>query len=228
MLIAKRSGRRIGILDLTKGELSTRGTLETRAKETEEASKILGLDWRENFGFADGNIEITQENILRIVGVIRTLRPSILLTPHYQERHPDHEATSELAKRAVFYAGLAKIETIGSDGRPHTPFRPLLTLQFMQTFTFDPKIIIDVSEVFSDRVRAVTVYSSQFGRKANGEKIESRENETFLTQSGFFEWIEARARHYGMMIGAEYGEPFWAHEPLGVKDPFSLLTKKIA
>jgi hypothetical protein len=98
----------------------------------------------------------------------------------------------------------------------------------MQTYTFEPKIIVDVSDVFTERMKTVTAYGSQFGRSKDGEKILTKEDETFLTQSGFFEWIEARARHYGMMIGAEYGEPFWNHEPLGVKDPFSLLTRKIA
>jgi bacillithiol biosynthesis deacetylase BshB1 len=228
MLAAKKAGKKTGILDLTRGELSTRGTLELRAKETEAATKILQLDWRENMGLADGNIEINQENLMRLISHIRLLKPIIMLTPHKNERHPDHEAASELAHRAVFYAGLTKIETKDSDGKPQEPHRPLLLLHYMQTYTFDPKIIIDVSDVFAERMKAMAAYNSQFGRGESGRKLEGKDRETFLTQKGFYEWIEARARHYGMIIGAEFGEPFWSHETLGTKDVFSLVTKKIA
>ncbi len=228
MLMAKRAGKRTAILDLTLGELSTRGTLETRAKETEVASKILGLDERINLGLHDGNIEVSRENMLKIVRVIRQLRPTVLLTPHKYERHPDHEAASELAHRASFYAGLAKIETISDHGTPQVPHRPLLVMHFMQTYTFEPKLIVDISEVFEERMKAMHAYNSQFGRGESGSKIEGKEKETFLTQKGFYEWIEARARHYGMLIGAEFGEPFWTQEPVGTKDLFAMVTKKIA
>ena len=228
MLMAKQSGKRTSIVDLTLGELSTRGTLETRAKETEAATKILGLDARINLGMPDGNIEVSQENMLKVVKVIRQLRPTVLLAPYKFERHPDHEATSELAHQASFYAGLAKIETKNDDGTLQEPFRPLLVMHFMQTYTFEPKVIIDVSDVFAERMKAVHAYGSQFDRGESGRKLESKDRETFLTQKGFYEWIEARARHYGMMIGAEFGEPFWTYEPVGTKDIFSLVTKKIA
>lgn len=229
MLLAKKLGKRTGILDLTYAELSTRGTLESRAKETEEASKILRLDWRGNLGLPDGNIEISKENVNRLVKVIRELRPTILLTPHHSERHPDHEAASELVKQASFFAGLHKIETKGNDGSMQEPYRPLLVLHFMQTYTFEPSVIIDVSAVFQDRMKAVNAFSSQFGVSKAGKRDDAtNEPDTFLTQSGFYEWIEARARHYGMIIGAEFGEPFWTYEAVGTRDPFALVTKKIA
>jgi len=240
MLMAKSAGKRTGILDLTRGELSTRGNQESRAKETEEASKILKLDYRENLDLGDGNIELSRANLLKVIQVIRKVKPSVLLTPHTFERHPDHEAASELAHRATFYSGLVNITTQDEEGNPQEPHRPLLKLHFMQTYTFDPKIIIDVTPVFEDRMAAMQAYGSQFARPKN---VSSRvgtshvtnddlkvvqERETFLTQSGFYEWIEARARTYGMIIGVEYGEPFWSHEPLGTKDLFSLVTKKVA
>ncbi|MEP7235669.1 MAG: bacillithiol biosynthesis deacetylase BshB1 [Ignavibacteriota bacterium] len=225
MLMAKRSGKRTGILDLTKGELSTRGTLETRAIETEEATKILQLDARINLGLPDGNIEVSRENMLKVVRVLRALRPTILLAPYRFERHPDHEAASELAHQASFYAGLAKIETVGDDGQPQQPHRPLLVMHFMQTYTFVPSVIVDVSDVFEDRMKAMHAYGSQFGK---GEGKSVKERETFLTQKGFYEWVESKARHYGMIIGAEFGEPFWTQEAVGTKDIFSLVTKKIA
>ena len=228
MLMAKRAGRRTGILDLTLGELSTRGTPELRAKETEAASKILQLDARMNLGLPDSNIAVTRDNMLMVVKAIRSLRPIVMLAPHKFERHPDHEAASELAHQAAFYAGLTKIETKDDDGKPQEPHRPLLVMHFMQTYTFEPKVIIDISDVFEERMKAMGAYNSQFGLSESGRKLESKERDTFLTQKGFYEWIGARARHYGMIIGAEFGEPFWTQEPVGTKDIFSLVTKKIA
>ena len=228
LLLAKKAGKRTGILDLTLGELSTRGTLETRAQETDVASKVLQLDARINLGLPDGNIEINQENMLKVVQVIRRLRPIILLAPYRHERHPDHEAASELAHRAAFYAGLAKIETTDESGTPQKPHRPLLVMHFMQTYTFEPKVIVDISDVFEERMKAMAAYDSQFGRGESRRKLQGKEPDTFLTQKGFYEWIEARARHFGMMIGAEFGEPFWTQEAVGTKDVFSLVTKRIA
>jgi bacillithiol biosynthesis deacetylase BshB1 len=228
MLMAKRAGKRTGILDLTHGELSTRGTRELRLKETEEASKILQLDARMNLGLPDSNIEVSRENMLKVVKVIRSLRPIVLLAPYRFERHPDHEAASELAHQASFFAGLKKIGTNDDDGKPQEPHRPLLVMHFMQTYTFEPKIIVDISDVFIERMKAMQAYQSQFDRGESGRKLESKERDTFLTQKGFYEWIEARARHYGMIIGAEFGEPFWTQEPVGTKDIFSIVTKRIA
>ncbi len=228
MLMAKRAGKRTGILDLTLGELSTRGTLETRAKETEDATKILQLDARINLGLPDGNIAVSRENMLKVVRVIRSLRPTVLLAPYRFERHPDHEAASELAHQAAFYGGLAKIETVDDEGKPQQPHRPLLVMHFMQTYSFEPTVIVDISDVFPERMKAMEAYGSQFGRDESGKKLESKERDTFLTQKGFYEWIGARARHYGMLIGAEFGEPFRTQEPVGTKDIFSLVTKRIA
>ena len=226
MLVAKRAGKRTGIIDLTRAELSTRGTLEIRARETEEATKILGLDYRINLGMPDGNIELSQKNLWSVIIELRKTRPTILIAPYRSERHPDHEAASELAHRAVFYGGLAKIETVDEEGNKQQPYRPLLQLHYMQGHTFDPRIIIDVSSVFEDRMKAMHAFASQFG--GPGKKDASSEPKTFLTQATFFEWIRARASAYGMTIGVEYGEPFWAQEALGTKDLFRLVTKKVA
>ncbi len=228
MLAAKKAGKRTGIVDLTLGELSTRGTLESRAKETEEASRILGLDTRYNLGFPDGGVEATQSTVHELIRYFRMLRPTVILAPHFSERHPDHEATAEIVHRASFLSGLAKITTSDFEGNPQEPHRPLLVLHFMQTYVFEPKLVLDVTDVFEDRMRCVQAYGSQFGRGDNGTKVESNERETFLTQSGFYEWIEARARHYGMQVGAQFGEPFWCQGPVGLKDIFSIVTKTIA
>jgi bacillithiol biosynthesis deacetylase BshB1 len=226
MLLAKRDGKRTGVVDLTRGELSTRGTLESRATETEAASKILGLDYRVNLGMPDGNIELSRENIARLITEIRKTRPTIVLAPSREERHPDHEAAAELVHRACFYAGLEKYAP--ECGAPH---RPLLLLHYMQTYALEPRIIIDVSEVFEERMRAVEAYATQFHAKDPSSFIphpSSPPRETFLSQAGFFDWLRARASANGLRIGAKYGEAFWGPEPLGTKDVFSLVTKTIA
>ena len=241
MLLAKRDGKRTAIVDLTRGELSTRGTLETRQRETDEATRILGLDYRANLGMPDGNIELSQENTLRLGVELRRLRPTVVLANSRDERHPDHEAAAELVHRASFYSGLAKIETRDESGVSQQPHRPLLTLHYMQSFAFEPSIIIDVTPVFEDRMRAVFAYASQFarpldvagnggmaGKEAPVSGSDKPEPETFLSQRGFFDWLRARASSYGMMIGVEYGEPLWSRQPIGTKDLFSLVTKKIA
>jgi bacillithiol biosynthesis deacetylase BshB1 len=228
MLMAKRAGKRAGILDLTQGELSTRGTVTTRAVETKAASKILKLDFRDNLKLPDGNIELSQENIMKVIRHLRALRPTIVICPNFSERHPDHEAAAELVHRAAFYSGLVKIESKGSDGKLQKPHRPLVVLHYMQTYSFEPKLVVDVSAVWKERMDAMLAYGSQINRSKNGKKMSSKEPKTFLTQAGFYEWISSRARHFGMMIGAEYGEPFWCEGPVGVKNIFDIVTKKIS
>jgi LmbE family N-acetylglucosaminyl deacetylase len=120
---------------------------------------------------------------------------------------------------------LAKFETRDEKGNPQEPHRPMLELNFMQTYTFEPRIVIDVSDVFEDRMKTMDAFGSQFFGSVVREKSEK---ETFLSQAHFFDWLRARAGYFGMMIGVQYGEPFWSHEPLGTKDLFSLVTKRVA
>ena len=162
MLMNKHAGKRTGILDFTRGELSTRGTLESRARETEAATKILQLDYRANLNMPDGNIELSQENLRRVIVQLRKTRPTILLAPSKSERHPDHEAAAELAHRAAFYAGLVKIETKDEDGNPQKPHRPLLLLHYLQGHHVESTIIVDITPVIEERMKAVDAYASQF------------------------------------------------------------------
>ncbi len=234
MLMNKRAGKRTGILDFTRGELSTRGTLESRARETEAASKILGLDYRANLGMPDGNIELSQENLRRVIVQIRKTRPTILLAPSKSERHPDHEAAAELAHRAAFYAGLVKIETKDDDGNPQEPHRPLLMLHYMQGHHVEPTIIVDITPAIEERMKAAESYGSQFqskDEKADPSSVSqplSRSRDTVLSQPGFVDGIRARAAYFGRRIGTQYAEPFWSPEPLGTHDLFNMVTKTIA
>jgi bacillithiol biosynthesis deacetylase BshB1 len=229
MLMNKRAGRRTGILDFTRGELSTRGTLESRARETETATKILQLDYRTNLEMPDGNIELSRENLMRVIVHIRKTQPTILLAPSTSERHPDHEAAAELAHRAAFYAGLVKIETKDDSGNPQKPHRPLLMLHYLQGHHVESNIIVDITPVIEERMKAVEAYASQYdGNRKPGDELSNRERETVLSQPGFIEGIRARAAYYGRRIGTRYAEPFWSPEPLGTQDLFSMVTKTIA
>ena len=172
----------------------------------------------------DGNIELSQENLRRVIAQLRKTRPTILLAPSPQERHPDHEAAAELAHRAAFYSGLVKIETTDENGTQQEPHRPLLVLHYMQGYSFEPKIIVDITPVFDERMKAMEAFASQF-HKGEGS---ARERMTILAMPGFIDGLRARASYYGMKIGMRYAEPFWAHEPLGTTDLFSLVTKTIA
>src|ERR1041385_3687158 len=189
MLLAKKSGKRTGIVDMTRGELSTRGTLESRAKETEAASKIMQLDYRTNLELSDGNIDLSQDNLRLVIRELRKAKPLIVLGPSPKERHPDHEAAAELVHRAIFYAGLAKYETRDDEGNVQQPHRPLLALNFMQTLSFEPRIVIDISEVFEERMQTMEAFGSQFFGSVVRDKSEK---ETFLSQAHFFDWLRAR------------------------------------
>ncbi|PIU44463.1 MAG: bacillithiol biosynthesis deacetylase BshB1 [Ignavibacteriales bacterium CG07_land_8_20_14_0_80_59_12] len=215
-----KQGHHVGIVDCTRGELGTRGTAQIREAESKEAARILGADFRENLGLPDGNIENTPENRLRIISVIREHRPRILLMPHWLERHPDHEHAHRLAKEAWFYSGLEKIVSVGTDRSPHRPYRPPKYFYFMERYEFTPSFIVDISEVIETRMEAVRAFKSQFFDPS------SRESETLMSRADFFEWMLARLRHFGRIIGRQYGEPFYSIEPIGLTDMFGITLRE--
>lgn len=208
-----KAGKKTGIIDLTRGELSTRGSVSVRQKESINAGKILGISVRENLKIPDGNIENTSKNRLKVISVIRKYKPSIIFLPHFHDRHPDHFHTHELVKEGAFYSGLSKIKT--PNLAPHRPGR---SFYYMQTYEFLPNVIIDISEAFYTKMRAISCYQTQFynpGIKAP---------ETFISDKKFIEFIESRSRFYGFKIGAKYGEPFYTEEHLkiGVENLFHI------
>ncbi len=199
------SGKKTGIIDLTSGELGTRGSKELRAKEAEKARKLLGLTLRENLQIPDGNIENNLPNRLKVIAAIRKYKPEIIFFPHYHDRHPDHYHTHILVKESAFYSGLSKILTPGL-----TAFRPKRNFYYMQSYTFEPNLIVDISDTFRDKMKAVSCYSTQFYNPG------SKEPKTYISDKKFIEYIETRARFYGFHIGAEYGEPFYTEEKLNI------------
>jgi bacillithiol biosynthesis deacetylase BshB1 len=202
---------RTGVLDLTQGEMGTRGTPEERMKEAGEAAKIMGLTVRENAGLPDGKLQPDWETKLVLVRALRKYRPKLWLIPCKEDRHPDHAATGQAARDAAFLAGLRKVET-GQE-----PFRPTWTLHYFCRYEHEVSFIVDVSEEFETRLNAIRAYRSQFGEEAEGPK-------TFISRPQFLEGIITRAKYYGSKIEAAYGEPFLSTEALRVDDPVAFLT----
>jgi bacillithiol biosynthesis deacetylase BshB1 len=167
-------------------------------------------------GLHDGNIEVNQTNIKRLMSVIRKYQPTVLLFPHWLERHPDHEHAHRLCREAWFYSGLEKIVT-KENGRKQEPFRPKKYFHFMQKYEFTPTFIVDVSDVYETKQRSLTAFSSQFYNP------KSKERETILSSKIFLESIYARDRHFGSLINVAYGEPFYSVEPLGFSTFFDIM-----
>ncbi len=218
-------GYRVGIVDLTRGELGSRGSVEAREREASAAAGILGIHARVNLGFPDGDIANTPERRIEVVRQIRRHRPRILLVPAPDCRHPDHPAAARLVTDAVFPAGLVKVRTT-LDGRPQDPWRPHHVLHYMQSIPFEPTLVVDVTPVWDTRMRALRAFSSQVHDPTYEASPE--EPETFISHPAFVDWIEARSRTWGYRIGATYGEPFlYRHGPIGVDDLVRSLERDI-
>lgn len=210
-----RTGKKVGILDLTEGELGTRGSRSIRKREAEVAARSLGVEFRSNLALPDGDIEISRKNVLKVIEVLRRFQPTIILFPHRLERHPDHEHAHRLCREAWFLSGLEKIPT-RVKGKLQDPFRPRKCFHYMQKYEFVPSFIVDVSDVYEVKKLALAAFKSQF------HNPRSKERETLLSSKLFLQSIEARDRHYGSLINVEYGEPFHSIEPLGVDSLFDL------
>ena len=225
MCALARQGYQLGIVDFTRGELGSRGTPEGRLQEAQEAAKIMGLAARENLGLPDGDIQNTKPNQLKLIRMVRRYRPHIVLVNPLECRHPDHGAAARLAVDALYYSGLRKLETTEGEGTPQEPWRPHHVLHYMQTLPFEPTFVVDVSDVWEQRIKALQAFKSQFFNPDYEPAAD--EPDTFVSNPDFFQWIEARARAYGYKVGATYGEPFlYRHGPVGVSDLVSVLTRE--
>jgi bacillithiol biosynthesis deacetylase BshB1 len=214
-----KQGHKVALADVTQGEMGTRGTKEIRAKEAEEAAHILGVETRRNLYIPDGNIEVNSKNIKRVVTLIRELKPTMMVIPHSVERHPDHVHTHQLCREAWYYAGLQKLKT-SHRGVNQAPHRPHHYFEFMQWHEFRASFILDISDVYEIKMKAIAAHASQFFNP------KSKDPETKLSSPEFLETIETRSKYYGQRIGVKYGEPFLTHYSLGVKDMFDLIIHK--
>lgn len=209
-------GKKVGLVDLTRGELGTRGTMEIREQEAIAASKILGLTIRENLGLPDGFFENTREYQLKIIGAIRKYQPDIIITNAYYDRHPDHGRASELVEAAVFLSGLRKIET-HFDGKSQEAWRPNMLLHFIQDRYIEPDIVIDVTDYWDKKIESILAFKSQFfNPEWQGEP------QTYISSPEFIKVIEGRGAEFGKSIQVKYAEGFTSKKILGVDNLFDL------
>lgn len=213
-------GYRVGLLHLTRGERGTRGTPEERRREAETAAEALGVHEMRFLDCGDGSLRHTEIEEDALIAVLRELRPEILLAPPSADRHPDHLRAHRLVADAAFYAGLAR----RGKGSPH---RPGAVYAYMQHFSFEPSFIVDITSTWPKKLTALRAYGSQFHHLGapRDHMPERDEPETKISSPLFALSVEGRARHFGQMIGVEYGEPWKSPVPLAVRDVMTLLPQ---
>lgn len=226
LLKAAQSGQRTGILDLTQGEMGTRGTAEDRAKEAADAAKILGVSWRQALDIPDSHVENTWENRLKVAAVIRETRPRVLILPYWKGRHPDHYTASLLGYEACFLAGLAKLELRGQESGvsqnigslpPHRPFKIIYATLY---YDIRPTFVVDISDQFEGKFASIMAYTSQFSDQEAGKDL-------FPAHDEIRARVSAMARFYGMLGGVTYAEPFLQKEVGLVEDLLAIPVKSI-
>lgn len=210
-------GNKVGIVDFTRGELGTRGTVETRQEEAEKASKILGISARQNLGLRDGFFVDSEQDQLKVVQAIRTFQPNIVLANAIRDRHSDHGRGSSLATNACFISGLAKIITHDSEGNQQQAWRPRALYNYIQSDLIMPDFVVDISKFWNVKMESIMAFKSQF------HDPDSSEPETYISSPAFLKKIEARAIEFGNAIGAQYGEGFTVQRFIGVNDLNDLL-----
>ena len=201
-------GKKVGIVDLTRGELSTRGTIQTRKKETEEASKVMGIHFRTNLKMEDGNIANIKANRAKLIKVIRETKPTIMFAPYPSDRHTDHINASNFIRESAFLSGLTKIKT----GKLEA-YRPQRVFYYRHAYDFPITFIVDISDTFKQKMKAIECYSTQFYKS---KSTSADEPETYISTSLFWKDLESRARFFGFKIGTEFGEPFYCYETIRV------------
>jgi len=212
----KQMGYTTGVIDLTEGELGTRGNAKTRLKEATHAKDIMQLDIRENLGLRDGFFEISEEALMKVIVAIRRYRPDIILCNAYNDRHPDHSRGGDLIQRASFLSGLIKIETFDEEIQQE-PWRPKVLYRYVQDNYIIPDLVVDITSCYAVHREAILAYRSQFYNES------SMEPHTPISTKEFMAYNEARCREYGRQIGVTFAEGFSKCRYLGVKDLFHLL-----
>ena len=211
-----QAGYSAALLDLTAGELGTRGDHETRMTEAEMAKNILGIETRINIEIPDGFFDLRDDYKLRIVRVIRALRPQIVLANAIEDRHPDHGRSAKLVNDACFLAGLIKVKTLDDGGRPQERWRPRAIYHYIQDKVLLPDLVVDITGYMEQKMESILAYRSQF------YDPNSTEPDSPISGQDFLEFIKARARTYGRQIGVTYGEGFNVSRPPGIEDLVAL------
>jgi bacillithiol biosynthesis deacetylase BshB1 len=212
LLKAISRGSRVGIVDLTMGQMGSRGSATLRLEEAKAASELLGLSARENLGLDDCFFQDDRRTMLKIIQAIRKYKPRILLVNAPSDRHPDHGRAAKLVSDAAYYSGLWKIETLDEQGMPMEPWRPKTLHHFVQDYYLEPSFVVDITEFWEKKLEALRCYSSQF------YDPKSTEPNTPISGSEFFDFLKARAMHFGRPAGVPLAEGFISSRPLGVTD----------
>ncbi|HEY0546916.1 MAG TPA: bacillithiol biosynthesis deacetylase BshB1 [Pyrinomonadaceae bacterium] len=215
LLKLKSLGYRTAVLDMTRGEMGTRGTPEIRAAEAEEAARVLKLDARLNLAQPDGHVWPTEEARTAMVRVLRKLKPKVIFTSHWDDPHPDHANTCRIVREAARLASMRRYDEEAAQAAIPVP----ALAHAVYSRLVPPTFIVDVSEFVEEKMRAIRAHASQFYRP------EAQEPETRISSQGFLQQIEWRMRYYGSLIGATAGEAFYVREALNVNDPLALLTR---
>jgi N-acetylglucosamine malate deacetylase 1 len=214
LLVQQSLGWRTGIVDLTQGEGGTRGAAAERAAEATEAARILRVAHREALDLPDGNIQNSYENRLKLAAVLRRLRPRVVILPYWQGRHPDHYTTATLGYEACFIAGLSKLDVPGT---PHRPYKILYASLYADV---RPTFVVDITEHIETRLQSLLAYRSQYGNQPSGSAL-------FVPEEDIRERMFATARHYGLLAGVRYAEPFAQKEVALTRDLMELPVQSI-
>ena len=221
LLRHRARGRTFGLLDLTRGELGTRGTADIRDAEAAEAADRMGAAFRWNLNMQDGFFRNTPENTRKIIQALRRCRPDIVLANAPADRHPDHGRAATLIREACFYSGLKKIVTEGEDGRPQEKWRPRAVYHYIQDRNLKPDFVVDITGHFEDKMHCIAAYRSQFNDQADNEY--SEEDKTPISGSDFMEFLRAKARNFGREAGVDLAEGFVVERYPAVNDLFDLI-----
>jgi len=211
LIMAVAEGKKVGVIDLTRGELGTRGTIDTRKTEAAAAAKAMGVHARENLEMADGFFQNDEVNVRKVIASIRKYRPEIVLCNAPEDRHPDHGRSSKLVADAAFLAGLRKIETTGTDGAMQEAWRPKYVFHYIQDRYLKPDFVFDISAAIEQKMKAIFCYTTQFNSTDNTEP------QTYISSPDFMDVIKARALMFGKRIGVEYAEGYITTKMVGVK-----------
>lgn len=208
-----RNGKKVGIVDMTQGELGTRGTKDTRKVEAEAAAKILGVSVRENLKMRDGFFMNDEAHKMQMIQIIRKYQPDVILANILEDRHPDHGRAGNLIADAAFLSGLVKIETFDEQGRPQQKWRPKMVLHYLQDWDHEPNILIDITESMETKMQSILAYTTQFNNTSDYEGVQ-----TYISSPEFLDSVKSRARIFGKKIGVKYAEGFVSQKKIGIRN----------
>ncbi|MEO6894193.1 MAG: bacillithiol biosynthesis deacetylase BshB1 [Ginsengibacter sp.] len=211
LLVEKNKGKKVGIVDLTRGELGTRGTAETREKEAEDSAKILGIDARENLEMADAFFRNDEENQRKIIRVLRKYQPEIIFCNAPEDRHPDHGRSARLVSDSCFLSGLRKIETF-DENKKQEIWKPKYVFNYIQDQYVSPTFVVDISEVIEQKLAAIRAFKTQFFTPS----ADDNEPQTYISTPEFLESVINRSKMFGKMIGVKHAEGFVSKKMIGI------------